>query len=428
MRHENAGFFHKTKYIDKNGLFLSDESIVDWDSFLTELISSTSEFSVYLRNNFLSAEIEELFNQRENSSEIKTRILNVLNIGMVNRIFYDPLRFPNLDMLDTRTQNLIINSIKRKGLSLVKANRIVFDLHFEEFIKPMYSKTELFRDKYRYLFKRVQRRWRIQTANFRICPSFIIAGVQRCGTSSLLYYLCQHPNIIAPERKEINFFSRPNYSPDIGFYKSFFPFFSFMNKKRITGEATPEYSFNVNAMKRIRELLPHIKIILILRDPIQRAISHYKAQEPHRRPESLRSAIQLDLQLFRNRDHSGSQELNYEERLHSYVSRGRYIDYIPLIYQIFPREKILVIKSEDMFDTPVKITNLCFDFLGLDNFSSIKSKNYTDVKRMSDRILQRLKDPPEGIDEKIVRDLYRYFKPYNEMFYEFIGQDMGWDK
>ena len=127
------------------------------------------------------------------------------------------------------------------------------------------------------------------TASMRVLPDFIIIGSMKCGTTSLYYDICEHPCTLAAAYDEIGFFDS-NFHLGINWYRSMFP-----RKKQIegvrrkegtaiTGEDTPFYFWNPIAAKRIKKLLPNIKLITILRNPIDRAYSQYQdvvSREPN---------------------------------------------------------------------------------------------------------------------------------------------------
>lgn len=407
---------------------ITEQSLLDWRGFLKELAHPTSLFSAYVIESLFSGELQELIHQNQDTSLVRQGVVDALNRGMVNHVFYHPNRIFDLKMLNAQTKQFVISSDKLKDWALVKANYLVLTSQFSDFFESKYSKFEAMKDRLGSLIKRVDRRWKIETSGFRMAPSFLIAGVQRCGTSSLFHYLCQHPDMAAPERKELHFFNRADYSGDMRHYKSFFPARHFTHKRMITGEATPEYSFYPDLMCRIQAVLPEIKIILIVRDPVQRAISHYRAQAPHRRPKSFRAAMQLDQEFFGDHGLSNSAGLNHYARGQNYISRGRYIDYMPFIYKSFPKENILLMKAEDMFDNPLLYVNDCLEFLGLDKLQSLRSENHTDTNRKGNGLLRSLASLPEPIGNDLEEELYQYFYPYNQMFYEFVRRDMKWDR
>ncbi len=122
--------------------------------------------------------------------------------------------------------------------------------------------------------------YRRLTSGSRRLPDFIILGAQRAGTSSLYYYLSQHPQILPAVRKELHFFD-DHYRRGLGWYRSQFP--TRGARGTITGEATPYYLSHPHAPARIQRLLPQARLIVLLRNPVERAISHYFFEVSHQR-------------------------------------------------------------------------------------------------------------------------------------------------
>src|SRR5690606_33886153 len=122
--------------------------------------------------------------------------------------------------------------------------------------------------------------YRILTWKKRALPDFIIVGAQKAGTTSLFHYLSEHPQIISPYKKEVHYFDG-GLNPEIDtfkkgekWYRSNFPRKP-KSKSIKTFEASPLYLFNPLAPQRIKDLLPNVKLIILLRDPVERAISQY---------------------------------------------------------------------------------------------------------------------------------------------------------
>ena len=120
--------------------------------------------------------------------------------------------------------------------------------------------------------------YRFLTSHFRMLPDFIIIGAQKSGTSSLYYYLSQHPNVKPALKKEVHYFDL-NFEKNVLFYRMQFPLiFNRLNifgKKYVTGEASPYYIFHPHVARRISKIIPSVKIIVLLRNPIDRSFSHY---------------------------------------------------------------------------------------------------------------------------------------------------------
>src|SRR5581483_11863989 len=119
------------------------------------------------------------------------------------------------------------------------------------------------------------------TADFRVLPDFLVIGGQKCGTTALYNYIIEHPDIYLAVRKQMHYFDN-RYEKGDRWYRSGFPtvaekFYvkNILRKRFITCEATPNYIFHPQAARRVARLLPHAKFILVLRDPVDRAYSHY---------------------------------------------------------------------------------------------------------------------------------------------------------
>jgi ribosomal protein S15P/S13E len=255
-------------------------------------------------------------------------------------------------------------------------------------------------------------------------PDFFIVGAQKCGTTSLYNYLIQHPCVLSANEKEIHFFS-DKYNLGIYWYRAQFP--SLVKKYRhlwhyhqkiITGEATPYYLFHPHAATRIKSLYPDSKIIIMLRNPVDRAFSHYRyhvklkaetlsfeeaiAQEP------LRLRGELDRMIADERYDSN----NY--KLYSYLERGKYIDQIERWAELFPKDQLLIIKSEDFFSDPEEIFNSTLDFLELPYHLIENFKTFNAGKQVS-------------MNNETRNKLSNYYKSYNKRLYDFVGTDFGWE-
>ena len=130
--------------------------------------------------------------------------------------------------------------------------------------------------------RRIELKLRKATSGMRALPDFIIAGAQKCGTSSMHQYLTQHPRLLAGSIKEIHFFDGgldpvwDKYAEGEALYRSYFPLRSTVRQKRaLCFEASPDYMFNPAAAERMARMVPDAKIVVLLRDPVERAISHY---------------------------------------------------------------------------------------------------------------------------------------------------------
>jgi len=141
--------------------------------------------------------------------------------------------------------------------------------------------------------------YRRLTSSIRVLPDFIIIGVQKGGTTSLYKYLVQQKSVMPAFRKEVHFFDDPNFEKGIGWYRAQLPssaykdYQQFIHKeKTIAGEGSPYYIFHPQVPRRIYEMIPAVKLIAMLRNPIDRAYSHYHHNRRERRePLSFAEAI-----------------------------------------------------------------------------------------------------------------------------------------
>jgi len=188
-------------------------------------------------------------------------------------------------------------------------------------------------------------------------PNFIICGAQKGGTTSLFYYLKEIPSIGISPVKEIHYFDL-NYDKGISWYERHFEVFQNKGYKLI-GEATPSYMYCEDVPKRIYDLIPTTKLIFMLRDPIDRAYSHYshtvvRGYECY----SFEKAIEREEQRLSNCSRSRRQR-------YSYIDRGKYIVQLKRFFNYFPREQMLILITEELKEKPDLVKKQVFEFLGL---------------------------------------------------------------
>lgn len=251
-------------------------------------------------------------------------------------------------------------------------------------------------------------------------PSFLIIGGQKCGTTSLYNYLIQHPKLMAASKKEIHFFDS-NYDKGYEWYKGHF---SATYKFRvetdvITGEATPYYIFHPRVPARVRKTLPNVKLIVMLRDPVERAFSHFKHHVKYKEePLSFVEAIKAESKRLMGEWDKMVQNDNYNScnlQMFSYMTRGVYVCQLKRWLEYFPKEQFLILPSEDFFRDPEVNFLKTLRFLGLPEYKLMSYKKFNASQVAS-------------MDKRIREYLINYFKPYNEELYELLGLDFGWQK
>lgn len=278
----------------------------------------------------------------------------------------------------------------------------------------------------------VQKAVRAVSSPLRLLPDFMIIGTQKGGTTSLYNYLIDHPNIGPIFKKEPHFFDF-NFYKGVSWYRAHFP--SLLEKyyservhgqKYITGEASPYYLYHPLVPQRIKETMPtaYTKFIVLLRNPIDRAYSHYQHEkrQPGVEPLSFTEAIEQEEERLAGEEEKMSNNIRYysfNHRHYAYLARGRYLEQLQLWLKFFPRERLLIFKSEDLYENPSQVLKQTLEFLDMP---------YQVLKEKKEEYQQFNKAHYEKMDAQTRARLVEYFKPHNERLYEFLGRDFGWNK
>lgn len=189
---------------------------------------------------------------------------------------------------------------------------------------------------------------------------FIICGTQKGGTSALDMYLRAHPEICMANKKEVHFFDTEdnfrNGAPD---YARYHAFFTPEPRHKVVGEATPIYMYWRDAARRIWQYDPGMKIIVILRNPISRAYSHWN-MECQRKAEhaSFWDAIT-------NEEDRCREALPFQHRVYSYIDRGFYLEQLRRLWAFFPKNQVLILRNEELQSNPNDTLQKVFAFLGV---------------------------------------------------------------
>ena len=241
-------------------------------------------------------------------------------------------------------------------------------------------------------------------------PDFLIIGTQKGGTNSLYNYLIQHPKVAPASGKEIHYFDF-NFDKGLDWYQSQF---ADVAPDIITGEGSPYYLYHPLVAPRLYDLYPQVKLIVLLRNPVERAISHYYWEvKIGCESLSLAEAIASESTRLAGETEKIVQEGTYYSFNHqhySYLARGIYVEQLQNWMKVFPREQFLILKSEDFFDRPAATMEKVEKFLELpshklDEYIPYNQNNY----------------PP--VSDAIYRELTEYFQPYNQRLSEELGID-----
>ncbi len=209
------------------------------------------------------------------------------------------------------------------------------------------------------------------TSRARMLPGFLIAGAQRCGTTSLYRVLSQHPDVRkAVLHKGIHYFDM-NYDRGMGWYRAHFPLRAPGPGARqaVAFESSPYYIFHPLAAERIASDLPGVRILVLVRDPVERAYSAH-AHESARgfETEPFERALELEAERLwgeAERITADPGYLSFSHQHHAYRARGRYAEQLARLERLFGAERIHVVDSGDFFTTPEPVYDRALDFLGL---------------------------------------------------------------
>src|SRR6266851_5277975 len=235
--------------------------------------------------------------------------------------------------------------------------------------------------------------YRALTSPIRLMPDFLIIGAQKSGTTSLYYYLVEHPYIGQSSTKEVHYFESR--------YKETF----------ITGEASPSYLSHPHAPGRAAKLLPQAKLIVLLRNPVGRAYSQYRHNiglgfeklsfEDAIASQEERTKTEKE-KLLANEYHSSHIYNRY-----AYLERGIYADQLEAWFKYFPREQMLILRSEDFFADPAPVCAQTLDFLHVPPMRiAALEKEYKQYNKSKDTTSSQM-------SPQMRKYLIDYYQPHN---------------
>lgn len=254
------------------------------------------------------------------------------------------------------------------------------------------------------------------TSRWRMLPGFLIVGAQRCGTTSLFKALIQHPSVKRPfGRKGIHYFDM-DYGRGIGWYRSHFPLRR-PGSLSLTGESSPYYMFHPLAPARIASDLPEARLVVALRDPVERAYSsHAHAIARGFETEPFERAIELEpsrLAGEETRLRDNPQAESHAHRHQAYVTRGQYVDQLERLETVIGRDRIHVVDSGLFFADPVPAFGQLTAYLGLPSYASVRFGQHNARPRI---------DMPAGLRAR----LNEHFLPYDERLAAWLGYTPSW--
>jgi hypothetical protein len=262
------------------------------------------------------------------------------------------------------------------------------------------------------------------TSSVRMLPDFLICGVQRAGTTTLYRALAQHPDVVAPMmHKGVHYFdTASHYARGLSWYRGHFPVESLARRRTggnrpVTGEASPYYVFHPLAAERIAADLPGARLVVLLRDPVERAFSAHK-QESGRgfETETFARALQLEdrrLDGEEERIRADPAYQSFHHQHHAYRRRGHYAEQLTALFDRVGRDRVFVVETDDLFATDGKAWAQLLDHLGL--------------ARWEPGALPRTNARPSGaLDAGLRADLSAYFAPHDDTLADLLGYVPSW--
>jgi Sulfotransferase domain len=248
------------------------------------------------------------------------------------------------------------------------------------------------------------------TARLRPLPDFLILGAQKAGTTALYAYLRWHPQITGPSFKEVSFFDR-HYARGERWYRAHMP----VRHSGIVGEASPSYLFHPLAPERVARILPNARLIALLRNPVDRAFSHYQHEVALGREQlSFEEALAAEGERMRGEVERMLEDPRYFSHAwwnYTYAARGRYAEQLERWFAVFPREQLLVLLTDELASDTAGTYSRTLDFLevdqrGLESYPRIFEREYGEMDPATRaRLTEEFAEPNRRLVELLGRHL-----------------------
>jgi hypothetical protein len=252
------------------------------------------------------------------------------------------------------------------------------------------------------------------TASARMTPSFLIVGAQRCGTTSMYKTLSQHPMVLpAVLHKGAHYFDT-GYGHGPAWYRGHFPLLATARRAApapdrlpVTGESSPYYMFHPLAGERIAADLPGVRLLVLLRDPVERAYSAHTHESARGfETEPFERALELEPVRLAGEEARLVADPAYQSHSHqhhAYVTRGRYADQLRRLEGLVGRDRIHVVDSQRFFTDPEPVFADVVDFLGIGTADGIAFEKHNARPRspMPDSLRRALEDQLADSDAEL---------------------------
>jgi len=264
--------------------------------------------------------------------------------------------------------------------------------------------------------------WGMLTASARMVPDVIIVGAQRSGTTTLFRMLSEHPQVIRPTMSKGTAYFDLNHERGMRWYRAHFPLklLAWMRspgKRHVTFESCGYYMFHPHAAARMADELPHVRVVVLLRDPVDRAYSAHR-HELNRGFETL----DFDEALEREEDRLRGEEqrliddpgaYSFEHQHHAYLARSRYVEQVRRLLDTFGRDRVLTMDAEALFSDPrSEFSRLC-EWLQIDPPGEIANEQWN-------------AQPRDPLSPSRRAELSDYFAPYDEQLSELLDRPLSW--
>jgi len=256
--------------------------------------------------------------------------------------------------------------------------------------------------------------WGSATAAARPLPDFLVLGAQKAGTTALYAYLRRHPGITGPSWKEVSFFDR-HWTRGERWYRGNFPLRA---RGALVGEASPSYLFHPLAPQRVRQVVPDARLVALLRNPVDRAYSHYHHEVAlGREPLSFEDALEAEEERVAGEVERLVADPGYFSHAwwdHTYVARGLYADQLERWLAVFEREQLLVLTTDELAADPGDAYTRVLAFVGapahgLPEYPRVFEREYAPMR-------------PETRERLRAR-----FAEANRQLEELLGRSLAWD-
>uniref|UniRef100_A0A336MHI9 Heparan sulfate glucosamine 3-O-sulfotransferase 5 n=1 Tax=Culicoides sonorensis TaxID=179676 RepID=A0A336MHI9_CULSO len=263
----------------------------------------------------------------------------------------------------------------------------------------------------------------------RRLPQCLIIGVRKCGTRALLEMLYLHPRI-QKAAGEVHFFDRDeNYLKGLEWYRKKMPH-SF--RGQITIEKSPSYFVTPEVPERVKAMNSSIKLLLIVREPVTRAISDYTQLKAHAATAAVPQSVPPP--VAKNFEELALLPNGTVNELYRPLTLSMYHLHVHRWLEVFPREQILFVNGDQLIEDPISQVRRIESFLEIEprikasNFYFNETKGFYCLRNETgDKCLRETKGRKHPhIDPNVISKLRRFFAEHNQKFYELIGEDMGW--